>query len=84
MTSDECLQAISKAFGDAETWAPTGTWQFYVESTPKREIVLMPRFVAANISGPGMTPDDLTTHLEAIGPKSWAVRADGAHTIVLS
>jgi hypothetical protein len=83
-TRDRYLLAISAAFNNVYTYSPCGTWQVIVESTPKREILLMPSFVARNIAGGGMQPGDLTKHLNSIQDDSWAKNADGTLMLVLN
>lgn len=78
------LDAVSAAFGNARIISPSGTWQVIVESTPKREITLMPSFVMRNITGGGMQPADLTNHLQSISDSSWAKHANGTLMLVLN
>ncbi|MDD5581468.1 MAG: hypothetical protein PHY16_19655 [Methylobacter sp.] len=49
MTRDECLLAISNAFSGTCVWAVVGFWNVFVETTPKRELVLSNWFVSQNI-----------------------------------
>lgn len=83
-TRDRYLVAVSAAFGDATTRSPVGGWQIFVESTPKREIVLMPAFVTRNITRGGMQPSDLTKHLQSLPESDWSTHESGARTIVLN
>lgn len=78
------LAAVSAAFDDAFTLSPSGTWQVIVESTPKREIVLMPSFVSRNITGGAMQPGDLTKHLQSISDSAWAKHKNGTLMLVLN
>lgn len=64
---EEFLEAISAVFEHANLISSVGTWHVIVESSPRREIDLMPSFVARNIDGGGMRPSDLTVLLRAIG-----------------
>ena len=84
MTRDECLLAISAAFGHTKVYSPIDTWQVIVETSPRREIIMMPSFVMRNIDGSGMQPDGLTTHLQDIGESGWAKRQDGTLNLVLN
>lgn len=83
MTRDECLGAVSSAFGGVRAWAGIGFWNIHLDSTPPREVVLMSRFVEANVSGSGMTPDALTSHLKGISAAEWATTAQGGLLLVL-
>jgi hypothetical protein len=78
------LAAVSAAFDDAFTLSPSGTWQVIVESTPKREIVLMPTFVTRNITGGAMQPSDLTKHLQSIPDSAWSTHENGTLVVVLN
>lgn len=83
MTKDECLGAVSCAFGGVTAWAVTGFWNIHLDSKPPREIVLMSRFVEANVTGSGMSPDTLTNHLKRIPESEWGTTAQGGLFLVL-
>lgn len=83
-TRNRYLAAISIAFGGVRVLSPSDTWQVIVESDPPREIFLSPAFVARNIDGGSMRPEELTQHLKDLGPRCWATRTDGTLTIVLN
>lgn len=83
MTRDDCLLAISAAFGYTKVYSPIDTWQVIVETSPSREINMMPSFVMRNIDGNGMQRDEFTAHLQDIGESGWAKRHDGSLTLVL-
>ena len=71
MTRDECLGAISAAFGGARVEATSNYWNVYIFTEPPREIVLMPSFLDKNVHGNGMAPDELTEHIKAIPDNRW-------------
>lgn len=83
MTKDDCLGAISGAYGGVPTWVSPGYWNIHVESKPPREIVLTSRFVEANVTGSGMTPDQLTGHLKKIPDTQWGTTPQGGLFLVL-
>ena len=76
MTRDDCLSAISNAFGGAKTWASTGYWDIKIESTPPRTIVLTNHFVEKLLSDDGMTKEDFGTKLSEIPKEQWTQEGD--------
>lgn len=71
MTRDECLAAISAAFGHVFTEANVGSWDVRVSTSPQREVILTPAFVATNIHGGGITPEELTAQIQSTPSARW-------------
>lgn len=83
MKRDECLLAVSAAFGDVRTEAVSGYWNFHISTTPARELVLTESFLQRNVLGPGMTPVELTTHIKSIPETRWSEQPDGTKILAL-
>jgi hypothetical protein len=83
MTRDECLLAISAAFGDVRVEAVVGYWNVRIATGPVRELVLTTPFVERNIIGECMTHAGLTSYIKAIPESRWAVHEDGTKTLAL-
>lgn len=83
MTRDECMNAINRVYG-ARAWAVVGYWNIQVETQPPRTIVLSQRFVATNIDGNGMSPEDLEAHFKAIPDSQWATESNGSLLLSLN
>lgn len=77
MTRDECLCAISNAFGGARVWAVVGFWNVIIETTPKRQIVLTEWFVKQNINKDGLLPEEFTEILKSTKDDEWHRDKDG-------
>jgi hypothetical protein len=83
MTRDECLLAVSAAFGNTKVYSLVDTWQVIIETSPRREINMMPALVMRNIDGNGMQPDELKSYLQGIGESGWAKKHDGSFSLLL-
>jgi hypothetical protein len=84
MKKDECLSAISKAFGGARAEAVVGYWNVRVHTTPPREVVLSNPFVFRNIERNGMTTDALCEHIKSIPDSRWARHKDDLMVLLLN
>jgi|GEM_PF-2085913 len=77
MTRDECLVAISTAFGGAHVFAAVGSWNVIIETLPKRELILTDWFVQQNIDKDGLLPEEFTKILRTIKENDWLEVRDG-------
>jgi hypothetical protein len=77
MTRDECLGAISAAFGGVKVEAVVGYWNVRIYSVPARELILESSFVAQHVHGDGMTPGELSEYIKIIPDSRWAKHDDG-------
>lgn len=78
MTRDECLGAISTAFGGVYVWAFVGFWNVIIETSPKRELVLTNWFVHQNIDKDGLRPEEFVEILRSIKENDWFKAEDGS------
>ena len=66
MTRDECLSAVSTAFGGAFASAKQGYWQIRIETTPRRTLVLSKDFVQQNIIENRMKAEEFQHRIQEI------------------
>lgn len=78
MTRDECLGAISTAYGGVQVWAVVGFWNVIIETSPKRELILSNWFVHQHIDKDGLLPEEFIENLRATKEKDWFKAEDGS------
>lgn len=88
MTRDECMQAVSAAFGGVQVWATVNSWDIKIETTPKRTLVLSKEWVTKNIQpvgepANGILPDELQEKLATLTENQWAPESNGNLVAVL-
>lgn len=84
MTRDDFLNAIAEALNVERVFASSNYWHAIAECSPTREVILMDDFVAKNIEGGAMTPDELREYIKIISSDLWVRHNDGSSTLVLS
>lgn len=87
MTRQECLNAVSIAFGGAETWAVVGAWEIKIKTSPPRAIIMSADWVEKNIqldgaATSGMTQDELKVFLGGVPDSQWITEEDGSRSLL--
>lgn len=78
---DDCLQAISFAFGGKPVSIQPGSSQVFVDTEPVREVILSSNLVGM-IESKEATPSDLTKYLSAASPEMW-MEYEGSYSILI-
>jgi hypothetical protein len=84
MTRNECLDAVSAAFGRVRVHATTHSWSIRIETVPPCNVVLMPSFINTHIDCDGMSPDELTQKIANAPADAWAIVEQPFKTLVLA